>query len=77
MIFSRDFVSPENHFRVASLVTEYRYSRQFMHYSLYHMPSKEFDGITYPFSNGCTVELWEWISNSIQHFMMDAITYPC
>ena len=30
-----------------------------------HMPSKVWDEITYPFPNfnGCTVELWEWISN--------------
>ena len=26
---------------------------------------------------GYTVEVWEWISNFIQHFMMDRITYPC
>ena len=37
------------------------------------------DEITYPFPNvnGGTVEVWEWISNFILHFMMDAITYPC
>ena len=29
------------------------------------------DEITYPFPNlnGCTVEAWEWITNSIQHFI--------
>ena len=26
---------------------------------------------------GCTVEVWEWLSNCIQHFIMDIITYPC
>ena len=26
---------------------------------------------------GCTVEVWEWISNFIQDFIMDVITYPC
>ena len=31
------------------------------------MPSKVWDKITYPFPNfnGCTVEVWEWISNFI------------
>ena len=24
-----------------------------------------------------TVEVWEWISNFILHFIMDVITYPC
>ena len=24
-----------------------------------------------------TVEVWEWISNLVPHFMMNAITYPC
>ena len=34
------------------------------------MPSKVWGEITYPFPNfnGCTVELWEWISNSISPF---------
>ena len=37
------------------------------------------DEITYPFPNfnGCTVEVWEWISNFTQHFTPQAITYPC
>ena len=37
------------------------------------------DEITYPFPNftGCNVEAWEWISNLIPHFIMDAITYLC
>ena len=26
--------------------------------------------------NGETVEVWEWISNFIPHFIMDVITYP-
>ena len=42
------------------------------------MPSKVWDEINYPFPNlnGCTIELWEWISNFIRHFIMDVITYP-
>ena len=37
------------------------------------------DEITYSFSNvnGCIIEVWEWISNFIPHFIMDIITYPC
>ena len=44
-----------------------------------HIPSKVWDGITYPFPNfnGCTVQVWEWIDNLSQRFMMDLITYPC
>ena len=40
-----------------------------------HMPSKVWDEITYPFPifNSCTVEVWEWISNFIPHFIMDII----
>ena len=36
------------------------------------------DGITYPFPNfnGATVEVWEWISNIIPHFLMDVIACP-
>ena len=35
--------------------------------------------ITYPFLNfnGCTVEVWEWISYFTPNFMMDIIIYPC
>ena len=35
--------------------------------------------ITYPFPNfnGCTLEVWEWISNFIPHIIMDVIIYPC
>ena len=41
------------------------------------MPSKVWDLIIYPFPNfnGCTVEVWEWISNFSPHFIMDEITY--
>ena len=41
------------------------------------MPSKMWDGVIYPFLNfnGCTVEVYEWISNFIPHFIMDVITY--
>ena len=45
-----------------------------------HMPSKVWDEITYPFPNfnGAAVEVWEWISNFIPHFIMVVkITYPC
>ena len=43
------------------------------------MPCKVWDEIAYPFANfnGCTVEVWEWISNLITHFTMDVNTYPC
>ena len=43
------------------------------------MPCKLWDEITYPFPNfnGCTVEVWEWISNFTPHFIIDVITYPC
>ena len=43
------------------------------------MHSKVWDEITYPFLNfnGCTVEVYEWISNFIPHFIIDVITYPC
>ena len=36
------------------------------------------DEITYPFPNfnGTTVEVWEWISNLILHFIRNVITYP-
>ena len=37
------------------------------------------DEITYPFPNfkGCTVEVWEWMSNFIPHFTGHVIIYPC
>ena len=43
------------------------------------MPSKVWDEITNPFANfnGCTVEVWEWVSNFIPNFKMDVISYPC
>ena len=39
------------------------------------MPGKVWDELTYPFLsfNGCTVEVYEWLSNFIQHSMMDVI----
>ena len=45
----------------------------------YHIPSKVWIEITYPFPNfnGATVEVWEWIYNFIPQFIMDVITYPC
>ena len=41
------------------------------------MPNKVWDVITYPFPNfnGATIEVWEWISNFIPHFIMDVITH--
>ena len=42
-----------------------------------HMPCKVWDEPTGPFTNfNSTVEVWEWISKFIPHFMIDAITYP-
>ena len=43
------------------------------------MPGKVLHGIAYPFPNfnGCTIEVWEWTSNSIPHFIMNVITNPC
>ena len=40
-----------------------------------HMPNKVWDKITYPFPNfnGCTVVVWERISNFTTHFTMDVI----
>ena len=42
------------------------------------MPDKVWDEITYLFTNfnGYAVEVWEWVSNFIPHFVMDVITYP-
>ena len=36
------------------------------------------DEIIYPFPNlnGYIIEVWEWISNIISHFVMNIITYP-
>ena len=44
-----------------------------------HMPGRVWGEITYPFPNfnGCTVEVWEWISNFIPHFIMNVITVSC
>ena len=43
-----------------------------------HMPRKVLDEINYAFLNfnGCTVEVYEWITNFIPHFIMDVFTYP-
>ena len=42
-----------------------------------HIIGKMWDEFTYPFQNlnSATVEVWEWISNFIPHFIMDIITY--
>ena len=42
------------------------------------MPINVWDEITYPFPNfnGCTVKVWEWISNFIIHFIVDVIPHP-
>ena len=44
-----------------------------------HIHYKIWNEITYPFTyfNGATVEVCEWISNSIPHFTVHVITYPC
>ena len=44
-----------------------------------HMFSKVWDENTYTYTNfnSLIVEVLEWISNFIPHFMMDVITYPC
>ena len=41
------------------------------------MHSKVWDEITYPFPNlnGAAIEVWEWVSNFIRHYIMDVITY--
>ena len=41
-----------------------------------HVRRNVWDGITYPFlnCNGYTVEVWEWMSNFIPHFIMDVIS---
>ena len=40
---------------------------------------KVWDEITYAFPNfnSCTIEVWEWINNSIPHFPGHMINYPC
>ena len=42
-------------------------------YPFQNMSSKMWDEFTYPLP---TVEVWEWISNLIPHFIVDVITYP-
>ena len=43
------------------------------------MLSKVWDEITHPFPNfsGCTVQVWEWVSCFIPHFIIESISYPC
>ena len=43
------------------------------------IPGKMWGEITNPFQNfnGCTAEVYEWISNFILHFIIDVNTYPC
>ena len=43
-----------------------------------HMPSKVWEQIIYSFPNFSVsnIEIWEWISNFIPHFIMNVITYP-
>ena len=31
----------------------------------------------FPNHNSCSIEVWEWISNFIPHFIMSVITYQC
>ena len=44
-----------------------------------HIPSKVWGEITYqlPNFNDCNIAIWECISNSIVHFIMDMITHSC
>ena len=44
-----------------------------------HIPSQVWDIINNPFPNfdGATAEVSKWISNSILHFRMNIITFPC
>ena len=44
-----------------------------------YIHDKVWDKITYPFLNfnGVTAEVKEWIRNSISHFTVHVITYPC
>ena len=43
-----------------------------------HMTNKGgWNYLSIPNFNGCTVEVWEWISYPIPHFIMDEITSPC
>ena len=32
--------------------------------------------VQFPYYNIYAIEVWEWINNFIQHFIMDVITYP-
>ena len=43
------------------------------------MWSKMYDEITYqyPEFNSYIIEVWEWTSNYIPHFVMDVISYLC
>ena len=71
------------------LFKQYHYCRQYIisfrykisfarNYCFVLMPIKVRAEITYLFPNfnGCTVELWKWISNFISYFIMDVITSP-
>ena len=44
-----------------------------------YIARKVWEEISYPFLNfnGCTVEVYEWISHFVPHLIMDVITYPC
>ena len=66
MIFTRDFITRENHWQIASLVTQ-KSLFTVTHALLF---------ISFPNFNGCTVEVCEWVSNFIPNFTMDIITYP-
>ena len=43
-----------------------------------HIDWQMWDVITYPFPNtvGCTVEIWEWVSNFIPHLIRHVNIYP-
>ena len=37
------------------------------------------DEITYQFLNfnGAAIEVWDWMSNFLSHFLMEVINFPC
>ena len=44
-----------------------------------HMPNKVRVEFSYLFPNStcAAIRIWEWISNSVPHYIMGVITYPC
>ena len=44
----------------------------YMHHKIW-----DYNSFPLPNFNSCTVEVWEWTSSFIPHFIMDVFTYPC